>query len=130
MPRITVTSVPVADQDAALRFYTDTLGFVERRSIPLGADRWLTVVSADDPEGTELLLEPNGHPVAATYQRGLYEAGIPAATFQVDDIDAEIARLRDLGVRIAVEPMDVPGSRTAIIDDTCGNLIALHTVTA
>src|SRR5688572_33250913 len=96
--RIVVTSVLVDDQEKALRFYTDVLGFVKKHDVPMGEDRWLTVVSPEDPEGTELLLEPSGHPAVQPYKTALVEDGIPATSFAVDDVRAEFARLRELGV--------------------------------
>jgi catechol 2,3-dioxygenase-like lactoylglutathione lyase family enzyme len=123
--RIYVTSVLVDDQSKALDFYTQTLGFVLKHDIPLGDDRWLTVVSKEDPAGTELLLEPSGHPAAGPYKSALVADGIPATSFQVDDLSAEYQRLRDLGVRFTVEPMDAGPVRMAVFDDTCGNLIQI-----
>jgi catechol 2,3-dioxygenase-like lactoylglutathione lyase family enzyme len=123
--RIYVTSVLVDDQSKALDFYTQTLGFVLKHDIPLGDDRWLTVVSKEDPAGTELLLEPSGHPAAGPYKSALVADGIPATSFQVDDLNAEYQRLRDLGVRFTVEPMDAGPVRMAVFDDTCGNLIQI-----
>lgn len=123
--RIYVTSVLVDDQSKALDFYTKTLGFVPKHDVPVGEDRWLTVVSKEDPEGTELLLEPSGHPAAKPYKNALVADGIPATSFKVDDLDAEYRRLRDLGVRFTVEPMDAGTVRMAIFDDTCGNLIQI-----
>lgn len=123
--RIYVTSVLVDDQSKALDFYTRILGFVVKHDIPLGEDRWLTVVSKEDPAGTELLLEPSGHPAAGPYKSALVADGIPATSFQVDDLSAEYQRLRDLGVRFTVEPMDAGPVRMAVFDDTCGNLIQI-----
>ena len=125
--RINVTSVMVEDQQKALDFYTNVLGFVKKRDTPLGADRWLTVVSRDAPDGTELLLEPNSNPAvpAREWQQALYSAGIPATSFAVDDVAAEHQRLSALGVRFATEPSTYDGVTTAIFDDTCGNLIVI-----
>ncbi|MFI2210190.1 VOC family protein [Streptomyces sp. NPDC020141] len=123
--RIHLTSVFVDDQDKALRFYTEVLGFVKKAEVPLGADRWLTVVSPEDPDGTELLLEPDGHPAAKPYKTALFEDGIPAASFAVDDVPAESDRLRGLGVRFAQEPRRTGPVTTAVLDDTCGNLIQI-----
>ncbi|AZK97262.1 MULTISPECIES: VOC family protein [Streptomyces] len=126
--RIYVTGVFVDDQDKALSFYTDVLGFVKKTEIPLGAARWLTVVSPEDPDGTELLLEPDGHPAVNPYKTALVRDGIPAASFAVDDVRAEYDRLRGLGVRFTQEPMAMGPVTTAVLDDTCGNLIQLmHT---
>lgn len=118
-------SVFVDDQAKALSFYTEKLGFVVKHDIPLGAHRWLTVVSKEAPDGTELLLEPGEHPAVGPYKSALVNDGIPAASFQVDDLDKEFARLRDLGVEFTVAPMDAGSVRMAVLDDTCGNLIQL-----
>ncbi len=126
MPRITVTSVFVDDQAKALAFYTDVLGFAPKEDVPLGdGNRWLTVVSPDEPEGTQLLLEPNGHPAVRPYQEALVADGIPAAAFGVEDVRAEHARLVGLGVRFTQEPLEMGPVTTAVLDDTCGNLIQL-----
>ncbi|MEH1016888.1 VOC family protein [Micromonospora sp. CPCC 206060] len=126
--RISVTSVFVADQAKALEFYTDVLGFTKRQDIPVGADRWLTVASSDAPDAVELLLEPNGNPIASTYQQGLYAAGIPATTFATDNLAKEHERLTALGVRFTQEPTRTGPVSSAVFDDTCGNLIGLHQV--
>lgn len=123
--RIHLTSVFVDDQDKALRFYTDVLGFVKKAEVPVGKDRWLTVVSPEDPDGTELLLEPDGHPAVKPYKTALADDGIPAASFAVDDVPAEFARLRGLGVRFTQEPMEAGPVTVAVLDDTCGNLIQI-----
>lgn len=125
MPRITITSVFVNDQAEALRFYTDILGFVKKHDVPLGDARWLTVVSAEDPEGPELLLEPSSHPAVGPYKEALVADGIPAAQFTVADVHAEHERLTGLGVRFAQPPTDHGPVTTAVLDDTCGNLIQL-----
>ncbi|MYC38899.1 MAG: VOC family protein [Chloroflexi bacterium] len=121
--RITHTSVFVSDQDEALKFYTETLGFVKKQDVPVGKFKWLTVVSPDDPEGTELLLEPNDNPVSQAYQKGIFEQGIPATAFSVADIRAEYEKLKSLGVAFTMEPTAVADVTIAIFDDTCGNLI-------
>jgi catechol 2,3-dioxygenase-like lactoylglutathione lyase family enzyme len=123
--RIYITSVLVDDQEKALRFYTDVLGFQKKNDIPLGQARWLTVVSPDDPQGTELLLEPDAHPAAGPFKSALVADGIPATSFAVDDVPAEFQRLRDLGVRFTQEPLEMGGVTTAVFDDTCGNLIQI-----
>jgi catechol 2,3-dioxygenase-like lactoylglutathione lyase family enzyme len=123
--RINVTSVLVDDQDKALQFYTDVLGFVKKTEIPLGAARWLTVVSPEDTEGTELLLEPDGHPAAKPFKQALVEDGIPFTSFAVDDVRSEFERLRGLGVRFTQEPFEAGPVTTAVFDDTCGNLIQI-----
>ncbi len=125
MPRINITSVLVDDQEKALRFYTEVLGFEKKRDIPLGEARWLTVVSPEDRDGTELLLEPDGHPAARPFKRALQEDGIPFTSFAVDDVHAEFERLRGLGVRFTQEPLDMGPATTAVLDDTCGNLIQI-----
>ena len=123
--RIYVTSVFVDDQTKALDFYTDVLGFQKKRDIPLGGASWLTVVSPDQPDGTELLLEPSGHRAVKPYKDALVEDGIPATSFAVDDVQAEFDRLRSKGVRFTQEPTDMGGVSTAVFDDTCGNLIQI-----
>ncbi|MGW0938098.1 VOC family protein [Streptomyces sp. NPDC002666] len=123
--RIHLTSVFVDDQDKALRFYTDVLGFVKKAEVPVGKDRWLTVVSPEDPDGIELLLEPDGHPAVKPYKTALVNDGIPAASFAVDDVPAEFARLSGLGVRFTQEPMEAGPVTVAVLDDTCGNLIQI-----
>ena len=124
--RITHTSVFVSDQDEALKFYTEILGFVKKHDVPLGKFKWLTVVSPDDPEGTELLLEPNENPVAQAYQKGIFDQGIPVASFGVTDIRAEYEKLKSLGVAFTMEPTEVTNVAIAVFDDTCGNLIQVR----
>jgi catechol 2,3-dioxygenase-like lactoylglutathione lyase family enzyme len=123
--RITLTSVLVDDQDKALAFYTDVLGFVKKTEIPMGEARWLTVVSPEDPDGTELLLEPDGHPAAGPFKRALVDDGIPFTSFGVADVGAEHERLSKLGVRFTQEPLSMGAVTTAVFDDTCGNLIQI-----
>ena len=123
--RITLTGVFVSNQDEALRFYTETLGFVKKHDVPVGEFKWLTVVSPDDPDGTELLLEPNENPVAQEYQKGMFDQGIPVASFGVEDIHAEYAKLKSLGVAFAMEPTELANVTIAVFDDTCGNLIQI-----
>ena len=127
--RISHTSVFVRDQDEAAKFYTETLGFVKKHDVPVGEFKWLTVVSPDDPDGTELLLEPNDNPVAQEYQKGIFEQGIPATAFSVTDIHAEYERLNSLGVAFTMEPMELPNVTIAVFDDTCGNLIQMMQMT-
>jgi catechol 2,3-dioxygenase-like lactoylglutathione lyase family enzyme len=127
--RIHLTSVFVDDQEKAARFYTDVLGFVKKHDLPLGTDRWLTVVSPENPDGTELLLEPGSHPAVPPYRDALVADGIPAAQFAVDDLAAEYKRLVDLGVRFTQEPLEMGTVITAVLDDTCGNLIQLAQMT-
>ena len=126
--RIYVTSVLVDDQDKALRFYTDVLGFVKKTDIPVGEARWLTVVSPDDPGGTELLLEPSDHPAVGPYKEALVSDGIPSTSLAADDVNAEFERLRGLGVRFTQEPVEMGSVTTAVFDDTCGNLIQIATI--
>lgn len=123
--RIYVTSVFVDDQSKALDFYTRMLGFKLKNDVPVGEHRWLTVVSPEDPEGTELLLEPGDHPAVKRYKNALVEDGIPATSFQVDNLDSEYDRLSSLGVSFTQKPMDAGPVRMAVLDDTCGNLIQL-----
>jgi catechol 2,3-dioxygenase-like lactoylglutathione lyase family enzyme len=125
--RIYITAVFVDDQDKALTFYTDLLGFQKKTEIPLGEARWLTVVSPADPDGTELLLEPAGHPAVGPFKRALVEDGIPFTSFAVDDVSAEYDRLRALGVRFTQEPTQMGPVTMAVFDDTCGNLIQIVT---
>jgi catechol 2,3-dioxygenase-like lactoylglutathione lyase family enzyme len=123
--RIVVTSVLVDDQEKALRFYTDVLGFRKKADIPTGAARWLTVVSPQDPDGIELLLEPDEHPAAKPFKDALVADGIPATSFGVDDIEAEVRRLKGHGVRFVQDPTPMGPVTTAVFDDTCGNLIQI-----
>jgi catechol 2,3-dioxygenase-like lactoylglutathione lyase family enzyme len=125
MPRITVTSVYVDDQDKALRFYTDVLGFVKKNDVPVGEHRWLTVVGPGEPDGVELLLEPDTHPAARVFKEALVADGMPLTSFGVDDVYAEHARLVALGVRFTQEPLEMGPVVTAVLDDTCGNLIRI-----
>lgn len=130
--RIGLTSVPIDDYDKALAFYTEVMGFVKKRDIPLGnGARWITVVSPQDPDGTELVLEPNAeYPAMRALKQSLVSDGIPYTAFQVDDIQAEYARLKGLGVSFVMEPTDMGMTTVAIFDDTCGNLIQIYQVTA
>jgi catechol 2,3-dioxygenase-like lactoylglutathione lyase family enzyme len=123
--RINVTSVLVDDQDKALAFYTEVLGFQKKTEVPVGEARWLTVVSPEQPDGTELLLEPDQHPAAKPWKEALVNDGIPVTSFAVDDVKAEYERLRAAGVRFTQEPLAMGTVTTAIFDDTCGNLIQI-----
>ena len=123
--RINLTSVYVDDQEKALRFYTEVLGFVPKTDLPMGEFRWLTVASADDPDGIELLLEPDQHPAARVFKDALVADGIPFTSFAVDGGTAEFERLRALGVRFTQEPQSLGPVTTAVLDDTCGNLIQI-----
>lgn len=118
-------SVMVDDQRKALRFYTEVLGFVKKHDVPLGQYSWITVVSPEDPDGTELSLEPDEHPAARPFKRALVEDGIPFTSFAVDDIAAEHERLVALGVRFTQPPTAMGAVTTAVFDDTCGNLIQI-----
>jgi catechol 2,3-dioxygenase-like lactoylglutathione lyase family enzyme len=124
-PRINITSVMVDEQDKAHRFYTDVLGFETKRDIPLGEFKWLTLVSPTEPDGPELLLEPDQHPAAKPFKEALVEDGIPFTQFAVDDVQAEYDRLVALGVRFTQPPTDMGTVVFAVLDDTCGNLIQL-----
>ena len=128
--RINVTSVHVDDQAKALAFYTDVLGFLKKTDLPAGEFRWLTVVSPDAPDGVELLLEPNDHPAARAYQQAIVADGIPAASFAVDDVQAEFDRLTAKGVTFVQPPTAMGPVTTAVFDDTCGNLIQIAAMDA
>jgi catechol 2,3-dioxygenase-like lactoylglutathione lyase family enzyme len=123
--RINLASVLVDDQEKALRFYTEVLGFRKKTEVPLGGHRWLTVVSPEEPDGVELVLEPDAHPAAKPFKDALVRDGIPFTSFAVDDVQAEFERLRALGVRFTQEPADMGPVTTAVLDDTCGNLIQI-----
>jgi catechol 2,3-dioxygenase-like lactoylglutathione lyase family enzyme len=126
--KIKLTSVPIDDYDKALKFYTEVLGFLKKRDIPLGEGaRWITVVSPDEPDGTELLLEPNaGYPAMQALKESLMKDGIPYTAFQVNDIQHEYERMRDLGVEFTMEPTNMGMTTAAVFDDTCGNLIQIY----
>ena len=126
--KIKLASVIVDDQDRALKFYTGVLGFVKKRDMPVGEFRWLTVVSPDDPNGTELLLEPSDNMAAQTYQKTIFEQGIPLTAFATDDIQKEFVRMKKLGVRFEMEPTNMGPVTQAVFDDTCGNLIQMYQV--
>ncbi len=123
--KIALTSVLVDDQTKALAFYTDVLGFQPKTDIPLGEHRWLTVVSPDAPDGTELVLEPDEHPAVKPFKTALVEDGIPFTSFAVEDVQREYERLRGLGVHFTQEPAHMGSVTTAVLDDTCGNLIQI-----
>ena len=126
--RINVTSVLVDDQEKALRFYTDVLGFVKKTDVPAGGARWLTVVSPDEPDGVELLLEPDAHPAARPFKEALVADGMPYTSFAVDDVHAEHERLSGLGVAFVQGPTEMGPVTTAVFDDTCGNLIQIASI--
>jgi catechol 2,3-dioxygenase-like lactoylglutathione lyase family enzyme len=123
--RIHLSSILVDDQDKALRFYSEVLGFEKKTEIPLGEHRWLTMVSPEDPNGTELGLEPDAHPAAKPFKEALVTDGIPFTSFAVDDVTVEFERLRALGVTFTQEPVHMGPVTTAVFDDTCGNLIQI-----
>ena len=121
--KIKLTSVYVADQEKALRFYTDVLGFVKKADFSQGPYRWLTVASPDDPEGTELQLALNDNPAAKAYQQAMFQQGQPAVMFYTDDVQADHERMKGRGAEFTMPPTDVTGSKIARLNDTCGNLI-------
>jgi catechol 2,3-dioxygenase-like lactoylglutathione lyase family enzyme len=123
--KIYITSVFVDDQEKALQFYTEVLGFVKKTDVPAGDYKWLTVVSPEGNSDIELLLEPNVNPAATTYQEALFEQGIPITSFAVEDLQEEYERLTHLGVTFTMEPTEMGPVKIAIFDDTCGNLIQL-----
>jgi catechol 2,3-dioxygenase-like lactoylglutathione lyase family enzyme len=123
--KITVTSILVDDQAKALAFYADVLGFEKKSDVPLGDHRWLTVVSPEAPDGVELVLEPDEHPAAKPFKAALVEDGIPFSSFAVEDVAREYERLRGLGVRFTQEPTAMGPVTTAVLDDTCGNLVQI-----
>lgn len=126
--KIDLTSVFVDDQDKALKFYTEVLGFIKKSDLPAGNFRWLTVISPEAPDGTQLVLEPSDNPATRTFKQAIFEQGIPFMSFGVEDIQAEYARLKTQGVRFTVEPVNMGPSLVAVFDDTCGNLIQIHQV--
>jgi catechol 2,3-dioxygenase-like lactoylglutathione lyase family enzyme len=126
--KIKLTSVFVDNQEKALRFYTEVLGFVKKNDIPLGADRWLTVVSPEEPDAVELVLEPSDNPAALAFKKAIFAQGIPFTAFLVEDIQKEYARLVKLGVAFVMEPTQADAVTSAVFDDTCGNLIQIFQV--
>lgn len=122
---IIVNSIFVQDQEKALAFYTEKLGFVKKVDVPVGKHRWLTLVSLDDLEGTELLLEPDEHPAAKDYQRKIFADGIPATMFGVSDLEKEYSRLLEKGVEFTIKPTKAGEVTLAVFNDTCGNLIQI-----
>lgn len=125
MIKIHVTSVPVDNQDKALKFYTEKLGFVKKTEIPMGEHKWLTVVSPNEQNGVELLLEPMAFEPARVYQKALKDAGIPYTSFMVSDLNKEYERLKGAGVAFSMEPKEMGPVKIAVLDDTCGNNIQL-----
>jgi len=123
--KIIVTSIFVQDQDSALKFYSEKLGFVKKQDVPVGEFRWITLVSLDNQDGTELSLEPNDHPAAREYQKRIFAEGIPATMFGVSDVREEYKRLMKYGVKFTMEPTEMGETTIAVFDDTCGNLIQI-----
>lgn len=129
--KIQLIPLLVDDQDKALRFYTERLGFIKKRDIPVSVDaRWLTVVSPEEPNGVELVLEPNTNPAGQVFQKAMFDQGIPLTAFGVNDIQAEYERLKKLGVRFSMEPTNMGMTIMAVLDDTCGNFIQIYQVIA
>lgn len=124
--RIKLSSILVDDQNKALKFYTEVLGFQKKHDIPAGGFRWLTVVSPEGPDDIELVLEPNANPAARTYQEALFKQGIPLTAFEVSDINSEFERLKARGVAFTVEPTRSGPVTIAVFSDTCGNLIQIY----
>ena len=123
--RINLASIHVDDQQKALRFYTEVLGFVKKNDVPMGEHSWLTVVSPEEPDGVELVLEPSDHPAVRPYKEALVADGIPFTSFAVADVRAEFDRLKGLGVTFTQEPAEMGPVTTAVLDDTCGNLVQI-----
>lgn len=126
--KIKITNIYVNDQEKALRFYTDVLGFVKKSDFTQGPFRWLTVASPEEPDGTELQLALNNNPAAQTYQQAIFEQGQPAAMFYVNDVQQEYDRMKPLGAEFTMPPTKVTGSTIAMLNDTCGNLIQIVTL--
>jgi predicted enzyme related to lactoylglutathione lyase len=126
--KIKLSSVLVDDQKKALKFYTETLGFIKKREIPMGEHSWLTVVSPQEQDGVELVLEPMGFPPAKVYQKALFDAGIPLTAFQVDDIEKEVKRLVSAGVEFTMQPTVMGPTKLAVFRDTCGNNIQIFQI--
>jgi catechol 2,3-dioxygenase-like lactoylglutathione lyase family enzyme len=126
--RIKLTSVPVDDQEKALKFYTEVLGFVKKHDIPMDGARWLTVVSPDEPDGSELVLEPGENPAVRTFKKALVEQGIPFTAFASDNVEKDYRRMTKLGVTFRMKPTDAGPATIAMFDDTCGNLIQIFEV--
>ena len=124
--KIKLNSVIVRDQEHALRFYTAILGFIKKTEIPVGEFKWLTVVSPDELDGTQLVLEPNAHPASVAYQEALFETGTPLTSFEVEDVQGEFERLKALSVTFTMEPTNVGTAIIAVFDDTCGNFIQIY----
>lgn len=123
--KIVLTSVIVNDQNKALKFYTEILGFVKKKDFPVGKFKWITVVSPEEKNGTELLLEPDDNQLSKNFQKGIFEQGIPATSFGVSDVDKDFERLKALNVKFTMEPTQMDNVKVAIFEDTCGNLIEI-----
>ena len=126
--KIKLTSVLVDDQEKALKFYTEVLGFIKKTEIPMGKHKWLTVVSKEEQDGVELVLEPISFDPAKVFQKELFKAGIPLTAFNVDNVDKEYERLADLGVTFSMKPTEMGATKLAVFDDTCGNNIQIFQV--
>jgi predicted enzyme related to lactoylglutathione lyase len=126
--KIRLTSVLVDDQEKALKFYTEVLGFIKKTEIPMGKHKWLTVVSKEEQDGIELVLEPISFEPAKVFQKELYKAGIPLTAFNVDNLDKEYERLADLGVTFSMKPTEMGATKLAVFNDTCGNNIQIFQV--
>lgn len=126
--KIKLSSLMVDNQEKALKFYTEILGFVKKTDVPIGEHRWITVVSKEEQDGTELVLEPMGFPPAKVYQKELFKAGIPATAFLVDSVDDEYKRLSELGVSFSMLPALMGPTKLTVLDDTCGNNIQLFEI--
>ena len=126
--RIKLASVTVDEQEKALKFYTEVLGFVKKHDIPMGGARWLTVISPDEPDGAELVLEPDENPAVRTFKKALVEQGIPFTAFAADDVGKDYERMTNLGVTFTMKPTDAGPATIAVFDDTCGNLIQMYEV--
>ncbi len=124
--KIKLSSVYVDNQEKALKFYTEKLGFIKKTDIPAGEFRWLTVVSPEDQNGTELVLEPDSNPASKEFKRALFDSGIPLTSFEVEDVEKEFMKLRAAGVEFAAEPVDIGTVKVAVLNDTCGNLIQTY----
>lgn len=124
--KIKLSSVFVDDQEKALKFYTEVLGFIKSKDVPVGDYKWLTVVSPENPDGVELLLEPSDHPATQAFKKAIFEEGIPLTAFAVDNLEAEYQRLKSRGVRFRMPPTEMGPTRIAVFDDTCGNYIQIY----
>ncbi len=124
--RIKLSSVFVDDQEKALKFYTEVLGFIKNKDVPVGEYKWLTVVSPENPDGVELLLEPSDNPATQAFKKAIFDQGIPLTAFAVEDLEKEYQRLKSRGVRFSMPPTEMGPTRIAVFDDTCGNYIQIY----